>query len=69
MRDSLTTELSRQLIRGTYVHRSTVVLIAVFASVALGVGALVSFALAWSTPEQREIRRLSQLGAAASWRS
>ena len=38
------------------------VLIAVFASVALGVGALVSFALAWTTPEQREIRRLSQLG-------
>ena len=39
------------------------VLIAVFASVALGVGALVSFALTWSAPEQREIRRLSQLGA------
>ena len=38
------------------------VLIAVFASVALGVGALVSFALTWSAPEQREIRRLSQLG-------
>ena len=30
------------------IHRSTVVLIAVFASVALGVGALVSFALTWS---------------------
>ena len=39
------------------------VLIAVFASVAVGVGALVSFALTWTTPEQREIRRLSQLGA------
>src|SRR3954471_3093136 len=38
------------------------VLIAVFASVALGIGALVSFALTWSAPEQREIRRLSQLG-------
>jgi tight adherence protein C len=38
------------------------VLIAVFASVALGVGAIVSFALTYSTPEQREIRRLSQRG-------
>jgi tight adherence protein C len=39
------------------------VLVAVFASVALGVGALVSFALTWTMPEQREIRRLSQRGA------
>jgi tight adherence protein C len=38
------------------------VLFAVFASVALGVGALVSFALTWTTPAQREIRRLSQRG-------
>lgn len=37
-------------------------LFAVFASVALGVGTLVSFALTWTTPEQREIRRLSQRG-------
>jgi tight adherence protein C len=35
-------------------------LIAVFASVGLGVGALVSYALTLSTPEQREIRKLSQ---------
>jgi tight adherence protein C len=35
-------------------------LVAVFASVALGVGALVSYALTLSTPEQREIRRLTQ---------
>jgi tight adherence protein C len=39
------------------------VLFAVFASVALGVGALVSFALTWTTPAQREIRRLSQRGS------
>jgi tight adherence protein C len=38
------------------------VLFAVFASVALAAGALISFALTWSTPEQREIRRLSQRG-------
>jgi tight adherence protein C len=37
-------------------------LIVVFVSVALGIGALVSFALTYSTPEQREIRRLSQRG-------
>jgi tight adherence protein C len=37
-------------------------LLAVFVSVALGIGALVSFALTYSTPEQREIRRLSQRG-------
>src|SRR5262245_23027492 len=37
-------------------------LFAVFASVALGVGAIVSYALTYSTPEQREIRRLSQRG-------
>jgi tight adherence protein C len=39
------------------------VLIAVFASVALGATALISFALSWAAPEQREIRRLSQLGS------
>ena len=33
-----------------------------FASVALGVAALASYALTYSTPEQREIRRLSQRG-------
>ena len=38
----------------------TFVLIAVFASVALGAGAIVSYALTLSTPEQREVRRLSQ---------
>src|SRR3954471_16292364 len=37
-------------------------LLAVFVSVALGIGALVSFALTYSTPEQREIRRLAQRG-------
>src|SRR4051812_592522 len=38
------------------------VLIAGFASVALAIGALISYALTWTTPEQREIRRLSQRG-------
>jgi tight adherence protein C len=38
------------------------VLLAVFASVALGAGALVSYLLTWSTPEQREIRRLARRG-------
>ncbi|MEO7272772.1 MAG: type II secretion system F family protein [Vicinamibacterales bacterium] len=38
------------------------VLIGVFASVALGIGALVSYALTWTTPEQRQIRRLAQRG-------
>jgi tight adherence protein C len=38
----------------------SLMLFAVFASVALGVGAVVSVALTWSTPEQREIRKLSQ---------
>jgi tight adherence protein C len=37
-------------------------LVAVFASVALAAGALVSYALNYSAPEQREIRRLSQRG-------
>jgi len=37
-------------------------LIAVFASVALGIGALVSYAITWTTPEQREIRKLAQRG-------
>jgi len=36
------------------------VLFAVFAAVALGAGALFSYTLALTTPEQREIRRLSQ---------
>jgi tight adherence protein C len=36
------------------------VLTAVFAAVALAAGALVSYSLALSSPEQREIRRLSQ---------
>ena len=36
------------------------VLIAVFASVALAAAALASLALTWTTPEQRQIRRLSQ---------
>jgi hypothetical protein len=36
------------------------VLIAVFASVALGAAAIASLALNWTTPEQRQIRRLSQ---------
>ena len=40
------------------------VLLAVFASVALAAGALLSFALTWSTPEQREIRKLSERGGA-----
>jgi tight adherence protein C len=38
------------------------VLFAVFASVALAAGAVASFALSWSSPEQREIRKLSQRG-------
>ena len=38
------------------------VLLAVFAAVALSVGVMVSFALTYSTPEQREIRRLSERG-------
>ncbi len=38
----------------------TFVLIAVFASVAFGVGAVVSYGLRLTTPEQREVRRLSQ---------
>jgi len=37
-------------------------LVAVFVSVAMGAGALLSYALTYSTPEQREIRRLSQRG-------
>ena len=37
-------------------------LVAVFLSVALGIGALLSFALTWTTAEQREIRRLSERG-------
>jgi tight adherence protein C len=36
------------------------VLVAVFAAVALAAGAVVSYSLALSTPEQKEIRRLSQ---------
>ena len=35
-------------------------LVAVFASVALAIGAIVSLFFRWSTPEQREIRKLSQ---------
>jgi tight adherence protein C len=38
------------------------VLVAVFASVALAAGVIVSQVLNWSTPAQREIRRLSQRG-------
>jgi tight adherence protein C len=38
------------------------VLVAVFASVALAAGAIVSQVLNWSTPAQREIRKLSQRG-------
>ena len=38
------------------------VLVAVFASVALAAGAIVSQVLNWSTPVQREIRKLSQRG-------
>jgi tight adherence protein C len=38
------------------------VLVAVFASVALAAGAVVSQVLNWSTPAQREIRKLSQRG-------
>ena len=37
-------------------------LVAVFLSVALGIGALLSFALTWTAAEQREIRRLSERG-------
>lgn len=36
------------------------ILLAVFGSVALVIGVLASTILTWSTPEQREIRRLSQ---------
>ena len=39
------------------------ILLAIFGSVALLGGALVSTLLTWSTPEQREIRRLSQRGS------
>ena len=35
------------------------IIVAVFMSVALGVAALLAVALRWSTPEQREIRKLS----------
>jgi tight adherence protein C len=35
------------------------IVVAVFISVALGVAALLAVALRWSTPEQREIRKLS----------
>ena len=45
------------------------VLIAVFASVALAIGALVSYALTWTTPEQREIRRLVAARRRTCWRS
>ena len=38
------------------------ILLAIFGSVALLGGAVVSTMLTWSTPEQREIRRLSQRG-------
>jgi tight adherence protein C len=38
------------------------VLVAVFASVALAAGAIVSQVLNWGTPAQREIRKLSQRG-------
>ena len=40
--------------------QTVLMLVAVFASVGLGVGAIVSYALTLSTPEQREIRKLSQ---------
>ena len=36
------------------------VLLAVFAAVGLAAGAVLSYSLALGTPEQREIRRLSQ---------
>src|SRR5918993_3710729 len=39
------------------------ILLAIFGSVALIVAALASTLLTWSTPEQREIRRLSQRGS------
>jgi tight adherence protein C len=39
-----------------------IVLIAVFASVVLAVTAVASLTLRWSTPEQREVRRLVQRG-------
>jgi tight adherence protein C len=38
----------------------TLIVLGVFVSVALGVWALGSLVVGWSTPEQREIRRLSQ---------
>lgn len=42
-----------------------IVLVAVFASVALAAAALVSYALNWTTPAQREVRRLTLRGAGA----
>jgi tight adherence protein C len=36
------------------------ILVGVFASVALAVGVVTSYALRWTAPEQREIRKLSQ---------
>ena len=41
----------------------SIVLVAVFASVAVAVGMIASLAFRWTTPEQREIRRLSTRGA------
>ena len=40
-----------------------IALVAVFASVALGVGMLGALVLRWVTPEQREIRKLAGRGA------
>ena len=40
-----------------------ILLVVVFASVAVAVGSLASLALRWSTPEQREIRKLATRGA------
>jgi tight adherence protein C len=37
-----------------------IVLVAVFASIALAIGVIASLAFRWSTPESREIRRLAQ---------
>ena len=41
------------------------ILLAIFGSVALLTGAVASTLLTWSTPEQREIRRLSQRGGSS----
>jgi tight adherence protein C len=41
------------------------ILLAIFGSVALLTGAVASTFLTWSTPEQREIRRLSQRGGSS----